>query len=181
MLRLFVAVPLPARARQHLALLSGGVPNARWARPEGLHLTLRFIGDVDYGTMDDIDAGLLAVGGAPFDLALSGVGVFGASRSKGAHALWAGVEPSPELEALRDRVESAVVRSGQPAETRKFSPHVTLARLRDAPDRHLHAFLQHNAMLRIPGLRVDRFTLFSSHASREGQIYRPEADYPLEN
>ena len=115
MLRLFVALTLPADIRERVCGLMGGVPGARWVPAENLHLTLRFIGDVDEGAADDLDAALARTQFAPFMLTLEGVGVFGASRRP--RALWVGVSPSAELDILQGRVEAAALRAGQPAES----------------------------------------------------------------
>lgn len=178
MIRLFVGIGLPQDIRERLAALRSGVPQARWVEPENLHVTLRFIGEVDEGVADDIHDRLAEMRGSAFDLDLAGVGVFGPDRQPS--TLWVGVAKTPELQHLRDKVESAVVRAGQPPETRKFSPHLTLARFKGAPGPRLGDFLAGHAMLRLPTVRVDRFVLFSSHLGRNGASYAVEAEYPLD-
>ncbi len=98
MIRLFVALPLPPMVRQHLALISGGVPGARWTSLENFHLTLRFIGEVDEGTAADVDEALLRLKARPFSLQLAGVGVFGGDKLR---QLWVGVEREPALVTLQ--------------------------------------------------------------------------------
>ena len=90
-MRLFVGIALPAQAREALARLAGGIRGARWVASENLHLTLRFIGDVDADMAEDLDAALGVVRVPPFSLALSGVGVF--ERRGRVHAAWAGTAP----------------------------------------------------------------------------------------
>jgi 2'-5' RNA ligase len=177
MLRLFVAIALPEGVRQHLGLLAGGVPGARWVDPENLHLTLRFIGEVDGGCADDIGAALGGVVARPFELTLAGIGHWG-TRER-ATELWAGVEKNPGLSHLHDKIESAMVRLGLEPEARKFSPHVTLARLSGSPDSRVAKFIADNNLFRLPPFPVRTFTLFSSFLSRGGAIYTPEADYAL--
>jgi 2'-5' RNA ligase len=178
MIRLFVGIELAEDVRQELAALCAGVPNARWVSPESLHVTLRFIGEVDQGVAQDVHDRLSDLQAPSFALALAGVGTFGSGRHP--HTLWVGVERSAELEHLRDKVESAVVRAGLTPEARKFSPHLTLARFREAPGPRLGDFLGRHALFRLPPLTVGHFTLFSSHLGRGGAVYAAEAEYPLE-
>lgn len=178
MVRLFVGVELPEDVRERLSSLGGGVPGARWVPPENLHLTLRFIGEVAGDEADDIYHALSAVRPRSFDITLSGVGHFETGGE--VRALWVGVERNAELVALRDRIESTLVRLGLPPEGRRFMPHVTLARLRDTPVHRVSAFLAHNSLFRAGPISIGHFTLFSSFLQSSGPIYTAEADYPLE-
>ncbi len=177
MVRLFVGVELPEDVRERVASLCGGVPGARWISPENLHLTLRFIGEVSGGEADDIYHALAAVRPRSFDITLSGVGHFETAGE--VRQLWVGVERNTELVALRHRIESALVRVGLEPEGRRFTPHVTLARLRDTPSRRVSSFLAHHSLFRAGPIPVDHFTLFSSYLQNSGPIYTAEADYPL--
>ncbi len=177
MIRLFVAIELPASVRTVLGFLHAGVPGARWTPVENMHLTLRFIGEVEEPRIEDIDRALLAVRSPRFSLELAGVGHFETSGQP--RALWAGVPKIAPLIRLRDRVESALVRAGFAPEGRKFLPHVTLARLRDAPAPKVSAFLGRFGLFRGPPFAVERFALFSSHRGRGGAVYRLESDYEL--
>jgi 2'-5' RNA ligase len=177
-MRLFVALSLPEMVRNRLALLGGGVPGANWLPPENLHLTLRFIGEVSPPEARDIDGALARLGGEPLRIELAGVGQFGDRRN--AKVLWVGVRPNPALTALRDRIESALVRAGLPPESRKYFPHVTLARLRNAPVERVGRFLESYGDFSLPGFTVDRFTLYSSLRGNQSSVYRPEAEYPLD-
>lgn len=178
MVRLFVALALPAELRDRLRLM---IPDrfggARWVPPENYHLTLRFIGEVDNGRADDIDASLSAISARGFELTLAGVGAFEA-RGR-ASALWVGVERNPALEHLRAKIESAVVRAGCEPERRRFTPHVTLARLDNPDPAKLGEFLHTHGLFRAAPVPVERFTLFSSHLARDQAHYTAEADYVL--
>lgn len=177
MIRLFVALELPEAVRERLAGLGGGVPGARWTEPENLHLTVRFIGEVENGLLPDIDAALGSVSAPAFDLVLDGVGQFGSgSRSR---VLWAGVERNDALVHLNQKVESALVRAGLPREERRYSPHVTLARLRDAPQERVGRFIQDRGLFRAGPVRVEHFTLFESRPGSGGPVYDPLREYPL--
>jgi RNA 2',3'-cyclic 3'-phosphodiesterase len=177
MIRLFVGISLPEDVRARLSGLCGGVPGARWVPPENLHLTLRFIGEVHEGDMEDIHLALAGVRTRRFDISISGVGHFETGNE--VRVLWARVEKNLELSALQARIESALVRMGLEPEERRFTPHITLARLRDAPVARASAFLAHNNMFRAGPIPVESFTLFSSFLSSEGAIYQEEAEYPL--
>ncbi|WP_298723151.1 RNA 2',3'-cyclic phosphodiesterase [uncultured Ferrovibrio sp.] len=178
MIRLFVAISFPDEIRRSLAALCAGVPGARWVNPEQFHLTLRFIGEVDGRTAHSVAEELGSITMPFFDLNLFGVGTFGDKRKT--HSLWAGVRPNPELNRLQEKVDNAVLRAGLPQDRRKFSPHVTLARLNNAPVDRLGAFLSHHALYTAPGFLCDRFVLYSSFLSSSGAIYTPERVYRLD-
>ena len=177
MIRLFVGIGLPEDIRARLSGICGGVPGARWISPENMHLTLRFIGEVSEGEMEDIHHALAGIRTKRFDISIAGVGHF--ETGSEVRALWARVEKSTELLALQARVESALVRMGLEREERRFTPHITLARLKDAPVSRASAFLALNSMFRAGPIAVESFSLFSSFRQREGAIYQEEAEYPL--
>ena len=176
MLRLFVGIEFPPELKLRLETLCTDVLGARWVDPGNFHLTLRFIGEVGEDVAADIDEALVRVRGRRFPLQLAGAGVFGGSRP---HALWVGVEKHPDLVALRDKVEQALIRIGLPPESRKFAPHVTLARLRDPALDQLGGFLAAHARFRAEPLPVERFSLIASFPTKAGSIYEDQADYPL--
>ncbi|NYZ13034.1 RNA 2',3'-cyclic phosphodiesterase [Azospirillum sp. RWY-5-1] len=178
MLRLFVALDFPDDIRRRLAGLGGGVPGARWTEEENLHLTLRFIGEVPDDMAGDIDAALAGVTAPAFDLTLDGVGVFGAGRAS--RVLWAGVERSEPLIHLQSKIESALVRAGLAPEERKFTPHVTLARLKDAPQDRIGRFIAERGLFRAGPFPIDQFTLYRSHLGRTGPVYEAVAEYRLD-
>ena len=176
-MRLFVALSLPETVRDRLALLSQGIPSAKWVAPENLHLTLRFIGEVDHAQADDIHDALGRIDCEAFPLTLAGLDTFGEGRK--VRQLWAGVESSPALQRLQSKVELAVQRAGFSPERRKFKPHVTLARFKTSPGSKLGEFIQQYGLLRVGPVPVNDFVLFSSQLSPGGPIYREEASYAL--
>jgi 2'-5' RNA ligase len=175
MLRLFVGIGFPPVLKLQLSLLRSGVPGAKWVDPGNFHLTLRFIGETDEVVASDIDDALLRLRARRFTLQLAGTGVFG-DRPR---SLWVGVERSPELVALRDKVEQALIRAGLPPEQRKFTPHVTLARLHNPPLDTLSGFLAANAQFRVDPLPVEGFSLIASFQTKAGSVYEDQAEYPL--
>ncbi len=177
MVRLFVAIPLPETQRERLRSLCHGVRDTRWVAPENMHLTLRFIGEVEEPLADDIAAALAEVRGAPFSLRLLGVGHFESGRR--VRTLWAGVEKSDALTLLQERVEAAVRRAGVPPDSRRFTAHVTLARLKPTAPQKVVPWVEANAMFSSGPFAVDRFVLFESYLSHSGAIYSPVGDYAL--
>jgi 2'-5' RNA ligase len=178
-MRLFVAIALPEDLRTRLAGLANGLPGARWVSPENLHLTLRFLGELDGGQAADVDEALSGLRVPGFPLAIEGLSHFGVGRK--IRQLWAGVAPNPALVRLHGKVEQAVIRSGLPPEPRKFKPHVTLARFKSSPGAKLGDYLAEYALFRAAPFPVDRFVLYSSFLSANGAIHRPEAEYPLQH
>ena len=179
MIRLFVGIALPENVIERLHRLSGGVPGARWLAPENLHLTLRFIGNVEETAIADIDDGLARVRAPAFDMEIAGVGHF--SRGRRPVMLWAGVVGHPALLDLYRRIDGALVKAGFPPEGRRYTPHVTLARVRDGTAARVRAFEAENNLLRIDPLPVSDFILFSSHLGHREANYRAEISYPLED
>jgi 2'-5' RNA ligase len=178
MLRLFVGIEFPPELKLRLSLLCDGVAGARWVDAGNLHLTLRFIGEVDEGIAADVDEALSALKARPFTLQLAGVGMFGGDKPR---QLWVGVEREPVLAALQGKIEQALIRAGLPPEPRKFAPHVTLARLREPSQSDLQRFIAANARFRADPLKVDRFSLIASYPTKSGSVYEDQADYPLTN
>lgn len=175
-MRLFVALALPDIIAEHLALLQAGVPGAHWQTREQLHLTLRFIGEVDGRDAAAADDALSLIEAPKFSLALKGVGEFG---GKTPHALWAGVRDKEPVAFLQRKIETALQRAGLPAEQRKFVPHVTLARLRGSPRGRVVDFLADHALYASAPFDVEGFILYSSVLTPNGSLYRAEKAYRL--
>jgi RNA 2',3'-cyclic 3'-phosphodiesterase len=174
--RLFTALEIPRDAALSLSLLRGGLPGARWIDVENYHLTLRFIGDVEGHVADEIANALDRVRRPSFSLTLSGVGAFG---SKKPHAIWAGVAASPDLNALQAEIERICQRLGVPSDPRKFVPHVTLARLKNASDGDVAHYLSARGNFATMPFKVNRFVLMSSRDSVGGGPYIVEEAWPL--
>lgn len=169
MIRLFVGIGFEDDLAARMAGLQHGLPGARWVEPANLHLTLRFIGEVDEDLAEEIHHNLAAIALPPFSLTLSGLGLFGDRHQ--AHTLWIGAEKSEALSALAARVDGAVVQAGGKPEPRKFNPHVTLARLKDCPPSRLQAFMDGTGHFREDMIAVNAFTLFRSTLGRQGAQY----------
>jgi 2'-5' RNA ligase len=176
MQRIFTALEIPADVGQELAMLRGGLPGARWIDRENYHLTLRFIGDVDDEIAREVAWILGQVRRPGFELRFDGLISFGGRRPRAVVATLASTPALIELQAEHERL---LQRVGLEPEGRKYTPHVTLARLRDSSSRQVADYLATRALM--PGLpfKVSRFVLFSSRASVGGGPYVVEAAYPL--
>ena len=177
-MRLFVALDMPWSVREQLAALSGsGIPGARWVPPENYHLTLRFIGAIPGHIARDVDGALLGLRVRGFALTLMGMGTF--AKGGVSSALWVGVERTPLLDHLRNKIETALQRCGLEPERREFQPHVTLARLDNPAEGKVAGFVQAHNLFRTEQIAVQHFTLFSSLLCKDHAVYTPEAEYDL--
>ena len=175
--RLFTGVEIPDDVAFDLDLMRGGISGARWIDRESYHITLRFIGDIDEGLAREISYELDGVEAKPFQLRLSGCGVFGGNKP---HTLYAGIEESAELRRLQSIHERICQALGLPPEPRKFAPHVTLARLKEPDLQALHRFIASHNLYKSRVFEEARFVLFSSRPSRGGGPYAVEESYRLQ-
>lgn len=175
--RLFAAIDLPESVQDELVAFCCGMPGARWVPVEQLHLTLRFIGEVDGGLFREIREAFADVDGGAFDVQVKGFGYFPPRRQP--RVLWAGIEPAHEVTALRNRIERALASLGVEPEKRKFAPHITLARLHDTPLVRVTNFLAGNGLYSSSTFTVSEFHLYSSVLTSKGAIHEIEASYPL--
>jgi 2'-5' RNA ligase len=156
-------------------MLRGGLPGARWIDPENYHLTLRFIGDIDDAMAREIAMMLDSVSRMAFDLRLEGLSPFGGRKPR---AIVAAAAPTRQLIELQAEHERLMQRVGLSPEGRKYTPHVTLARLRETSSHQVADYLAARPYRSTP-FRVNRFVLYSSRSSVGGGPYVVEAAYPL--
>jgi 2'-5' RNA ligase len=174
--RIFTGLEIPDDVGRALSTLRGGLPGARWIDPENYHLTLRFIGDVDDITAHEVASLLGKVRRNELELRFDSLSFFGGRRPR---AVIATLAQTPALMELQAEHERLMQRVGLEPEGRKYTPHVTLARLRDSTSRQVADYLATRALIQSPPFRVSRFVLFSSRASVGGGPYVVEAAYPL--
>ena len=176
MLRLFTAITLPENVRMELTGLRGGLRGARFIEPENYHITLRFIGDVNERTANEAVEALSRIRRAPFPVSITGLGSFGSRKP---HAVWARVEPTPPLMELQAEQERALQHIGLPPETRRFTPHITIARLRGTTQQNVADWLTVRGGFVVPPFLADHFALLSAKASAGGGPYLVERTFPL--
>ena len=174
--RLFVAIRPPEDIRDLLIDAMDDGADFRWQQDEQLHLTLRFVGEVDRPLAEDLAVALAAIRAPAFDLRVHGTGRF---EQRNSGALWAGVEPKAPVATLAAKVERICQSAGLEPERRAFHPHITLARWKGRRSREIATFLDRTGGLASAPFAVDRFTLFESRLSRHGAHYEEVASYPL--
>jgi 2'-5' RNA ligase len=174
--RIFTGLEIPPAIGRDLAMMRGGLPGARWIDPENYHVTLRFIGDVDDMLAHEVASMLGRVRRTEFELRFDGLSSFGGRRPR---ALVATLAQTQALMDLRAEHERLMQRVGLDAEGRKYTPHVTLARLRASSSRQVADYLSSRILPGLLSFKISRFVLFSSRASIGGGPYIVEAAYPL--
>lgn len=174
--RLFTALEIPEDVGFRLSLVQGGLPGARWIDRENYHITLRFIGDVDGNVAGEVAAALDTIDAAPLTIALEGMDAFGSKKPR---SVFAAVARNPALFALQADQERVMQRIGLPPERRKYTPHVTIARLRGAGQQEVAHWLASHGGFRSGSFEANRFVLYSSRASTGGGPYVVEHAYPL--
>jgi len=174
--RLFTGLEVPREIGMSLSLLRGGLPGARWVDPDNYHITLRFIGDIDDRLAHEIVSLLDGVKRRPFEVRFNSLSSFGGRKPR---AVIAAIDPISPLVELQAEHERLMQRVGLEPEGRKFTPHITLARLRDASSHDVADYLSSRGPLFGSSFPVSRFVLFSAKASVGGGPYVVEEAYPL--
>ncbi|NNE22837.1 MAG: RNA 2',3'-cyclic phosphodiesterase [Rhizobiales bacterium] len=174
--RLFTGLELPPDLAVGLNLMKGGVPGARWIDTDAFHITLRFVGDVSDDIADELDRALSSLRFDPFEIRLKGAGYFGGTRPR---TLIVKVAASDALERLQSAQERTCQMIGLQPEARNFTPHVTLARLKNPPLDALNQFISRQSMYASRTFEVTRFVLFSARPGRGGGPYVQERTYDL--
>lgn len=176
--RLFIAIDLPGAVKRSLEPLFQGLGDVRWLTEDQLHLTLRFVGELDNGRANDIVDALSQVPGVPFELRLKGMGHFPPRGEP--RVIWIGIERQPALTALKRRIDRALQQAGVQKDKQRYKPHVTIARLRRLPSQAgLATYLMRHSLYQSSSFIVSGFALYSSWLDPEGADYQMEARYDL--
>jgi RNA 2',3'-cyclic 3'-phosphodiesterase len=191
-MRVFVGIDIPPLVRERVSNyaneLRKSVHDAKWVRPESLHITLKFIGEVEQARIADIQKALATVGGHPFEVRFRGVGFF--PKATAPRVFWVGIESGPDLQALATAVNGALAQLVDP-ETEKFKPHLTLARSgsgrpqgspkdRTKPKLHgLAAQVEGREPPDFGTMTASEFHLYESKLSRGGAEYKKVFTFPL--
>ena len=194
-MRLFIALDIDDAIRDRIARFIEGVqafaPDARWAKPESLHVTLKFIGEQPEPAVDQIKHSLTSVSASAVDIHFQGYGFFPTAKS--ARVFWIGMEAGPQLAALAATIDEKMLSLGIPKENRAFSPHLTLARgagrsasprrhKTDAPNRIFQHLQEKLAALPTPEfgtMSAPEFFLYQSQLSPKGSKYTKLARFDL--
>ena len=177
MYRLFVAIDPPEEIKSRLTEICFGLPGAKWVDPEQMHITLKFIGEVDGAVLREAREALEAITLGPFEVVVKGVGFFPPRGQP--QLIWAGVENNERLVQLRNKVESTLVRAGLKPERRKFAPHIRLANVKETPPGRMVNYLGQYSLLKLSPFEVTEFRLYSSFLSSERAIHEVDTVYPL--
>ncbi len=175
--RLFVAIDPPEEVREQLGPLCCGLSDARWTPVEQLHLTLCFIGEVDGATFLDILEALGEISFVTFSLQLRGVGFFPPRGQP--RVVWTGVEKCEPLMVLQRKITTRLFQLGVELENRKYSPHLTLARLNQTSPARVGKYLNEHALFVSSPFTINHFTLYSSVLGRKGASHTIEQEYGL--
>jgi 2'-5' RNA ligase len=180
-MRLFIALDIPVEVRARLTeymerarLLA---TNARWARVEGLHVTLKFIGHVEDAVVEKIKAALTPIKAMPFEVRFSGVGFF--PNPKAGRVFWAGVDGGDHLPHLASSIDAALEKLGFPRETKPYHPHLTLARTSLRPLRELKPLLD-DPSSQFGTMTAREFFLYQSQPQKGGSKYTKLEGFRLE-
>jgi 2'-5' RNA ligase len=180
-MRIFVALDIPAEVRTRLTEYMEGAralaPDARWARVEGLHVTLKFVGEISDARVPEMKNALASVKAAPFAVRFGGVGFF--PNARGARVFWAGVEGGDELSRLASAVDAALAKLGIAREEKPFHPHLTLARAGARPLRELQS-LATAAPPQFGTMTAREFFLYQSQPQKGGSKYTKLERFALE-
>lgn len=176
--RLFIALTLPLAVREVLAALAQPLPDVTWTRPDQLHLTLRFLGELPAEKIPPLVDRLATIRIAPFILPIEGLGTFPANRPP--RIIWAGVgNGHPRLFQLRQRLDDTLLAAGVELDVRTFHPHATLARCGEAAAPAVAHWLHASREFTAPPFRVESFDLYSSELRPSGAVHSLERQFPL--
>ncbi len=181
MIRLFVGLSLPENIKKELTSLQRNLPGALWRPAEKMHLTLRFVGNVEEPVADEVLKELRYVRFPAFHFSLKEIGYF--ARADVPHHIWAGVAEDKAVRELHDKIDSAVKKAGAGQEDRfKFTPHVTLGKLIGSDMNDVFRFIAQNNLFHSETFQATSFSLYQSIAREngEGKYYKEVAEFPLD-
>ncbi|HYA25858.1 MAG TPA: RNA 2',3'-cyclic phosphodiesterase [Terriglobales bacterium] len=194
-MRIFIALDIDDAIRERIQRFMEGVrgfaPDARWVRPESLHLTLKFIGEKTADTVEEIKIALASVKSQSFELTFRGHGFFPTLKS--ARVFWIGIEAGPQIGSLASRIDDATAALGIPKEDHEFSPHLTLARgggrsgapgwrRGDTSNKNFKLLREKLSLLPAPEfgtMTAREFFLYESKMMRGGSQYTKLQRFPL--
>jgi len=177
-MRLFIAIDVPEQVKQALEEIQQPELGIRWTTPDTLHLTLRFIGDVEPAARDDLVEALDVPGENRFAITLKGIGYF--PPRKQPKIVWVGLEENDALMKLQSEVETACRTVGLEPDDRPFTPHITIGRVRGASKKEVLSFINQHKRFRMDDIPVEEFILYESKLYRDGAVHTPIHRFPLD-
>lgn len=176
-MRLFIAIPLPDSAKQALENLKKPIDSIRWQPSHQFHITLKFLGETPEQQLQRLQAHLRSVNQSAFNLTVQGLGAF--PKKGKPRVIWAGVEKSAALEQLQQTIEEISVGVGFEKESRSFTPHITLGKVRKAATQEVDLFLSSCSGWGSEEFLVDQLALYASHISSSGARHEVIKNYFL--
>jgi 2'-5' RNA ligase len=180
-MRIFIALDIPADVRDSLAKYMERVrllaPEARWARVQGLHVTLKFVGEASEPRVEEIKTAVASLRAVPFTVRFAGVGFF--PNPKAARVFWAGVDGGDNLSRLASTIDTALEKLDFPRETKPYHPHLTLARTSASPLRELQPLLA-DSPPQFGTMTAREFFLYQSRPQKGGSEYTKLERFELE-
>jgi 2'-5' RNA ligase len=174
-MRLFLAATPPEPIRDLLVKTYSEIERARWVKKSHLHVTLRFLGELDEDHAALVRRELQQISAPRLSLRIRGVGTFG----RPARVLWCGLHPAEEITALASEIDRRVVAAGLPEDDKPFAAHLTIARFKNSPPAMIRRYLERNAKLETPEFSIDELTLYQSKLNQDGPEYSVVETYPL--
>ncbi|MDZ7658404.1 RNA 2',3'-cyclic phosphodiesterase [Fodinibius sp.] len=176
-MRLFIAIPLPKGVKQQLLDLQQPIEGIRWQSQEQMHLTLKFVGEVDKTTVSELREELDNIVHSDFSMTISGIGYF--PEGKQPKVVWAGIKENANLQELHKKVENRCEKMGIAPENRPYKPHVTIGRTKNAYKRSVTSFINQHKKFGIQNIQVNEFVLFESELHPDGARHHPLQTYLL--
>lgn len=173
--RLFVAIDMPESVTNILSEMNPHLPGVRWLKPDQIHLTLSFLGNVGPIAEETLRGKLAAIHFVPFFMPVVGVGTFPAKGKP--NVIWAGVGSGhPQLFHVYKKVQEAALASALEPDLRAWHPHITFARCRDVAPHEIRPFLKEHAQFDAGLVRIESFALYSSIPGPLGSAYTRELE-----
>ncbi|WP_445666524.1 RNA 2',3'-cyclic phosphodiesterase [Fodinibius sp. AD559] len=178
-MRLFIAIPLPKGVKQKLVGLQQPIDGLRWQSQEQMHLTLKFVGEVNKATAAELREELDKIDHPEFSMTIAGIGCF--PEGKPPKVVWAGIKENMILEELHQKVEDRCEKMGIAPENRPYKPHVTIGRTKSTPKRAVTSFINQHKTFALPDIPVDEFVLFESKLYPDGARHQRLQTYLLKS
>ena len=178
-MRLFIAIPLPKGIKQQLLDLQQPIDGMRWQPQEQMHLTLKFVGEVDKTTASELQEELDKIDHTEFSITIAGIGYF--PEGKQPKVVWAGIKKNVVLEKLHQKVEDHCETIGIAPENRPYKPHVTIARIKSTSKRAVTSFINKHKKFTLSEIPVNEFVLYESKLHPDGASHHQLQTYLLKS